>query len=304
MDQQQQDEAQAQEQQTHPQELGDDAQHSSSMPQQPHDDIYNAPAEAEKDPDSQQHETEPVEYAALYGTGSAEDTNDMDTGTSTHGDHAQPNHPPSQAQPQHSDSDGHVAEESVPPLSQQQQQQQQQQGKFRVVFGNNAPSPAAASTNKKPFKLCSVLGCDKQAQTTHEGMCKRHWKLKSFQPDPARPDSPTEGPHWKSVYESVLPQSIAFRPMAAAKAQDAIPNNSANSSQPAEEGGHDPLDPPPGTYEHDQTAPNTCINHVFTHLHLIVSHSFRYCSSPRCHCHAVGGLFARRNQQTLWMASQ
>jgi hypothetical protein len=27
-------------------------------------------------------------------------------------------------------------------------------------------------------KRCKVEGCDKQAQGTHEGMCKRHWKGK------------------------------------------------------------------------------------------------------------------------------
>jgi hypothetical protein len=26
-------------------------------------------------------------------------------------------------------------------------------------------------------KRCKVDGCDKQAQGTHEGMCKRHWKV-------------------------------------------------------------------------------------------------------------------------------
>jgi len=27
-------------------------------------------------------------------------------------------------------------------------------------------------------KRCKVEGCDKQAQGTHEGMCKRHWKVR------------------------------------------------------------------------------------------------------------------------------
>jgi hypothetical protein len=27
-------------------------------------------------------------------------------------------------------------------------------------------------------KRCKVLGCDKQAQGTHDGMCKRHWKVR------------------------------------------------------------------------------------------------------------------------------
>ena len=73
---------------------------------------------------------------------------------------------------------------------------------------------------------CSVEGCDKQAQTTH--MCKRHWKLKNF----------AASPEIQSVYETVLPQSIAFRPMAAAKAQE---NNKKNAGRSM-----DPLDPDPG----------------------------------------------------------
>lgn len=27
-------------------------------------------------------------------------------------------------------------------------------------------------------KRCKVEGCEKQAQGTHEGMCKRHWKVR------------------------------------------------------------------------------------------------------------------------------
>lgn len=27
-------------------------------------------------------------------------------------------------------------------------------------------------------KRCKVEGCDKQAQGTHDGMCKRHWKVR------------------------------------------------------------------------------------------------------------------------------
>ena len=27
-------------------------------------------------------------------------------------------------------------------------------------------------------KRCKVAGCDKQAQGTHDGMCKRHWKVR------------------------------------------------------------------------------------------------------------------------------
>lgn len=28
-------------------------------------------------------------------------------------------------------------------------------------------------------KRCKVEGCEKQAQGTHEGMCKRHWKVRT-----------------------------------------------------------------------------------------------------------------------------
>lgn len=63
-------------------------------------------------------------------------------------------------------------------------------------------------------KRCRVDGCEKQAQGTHDGMCKRHWKVKHF------PDSSTNrkkqmqppAPEGDSVYDNILPQSIAYRP--------------------------------------------------------------------------------------------
>ena len=93
-------------------------------------------------------------------------------------------------------------------------------------------------------KRCSVEGCDKQAQTTHDGMCKRHWKLKNL-PD-GTPDSPTdEEPRLQSVYETILPQSIAFRPMAAAKAQEKnVAEQHMNGATTS-----DPLDPSPGKFQ-------------------------------------------------------
>jgi hypothetical protein len=33
-------------------------------------------------------------------------------------------------------------------------------------------------------KRCKVQGCDKQAQGTHDGMCKRHWKTIHFPQQP------------------------------------------------------------------------------------------------------------------------
>jgi hypothetical protein len=65
-------------------------------------------------------------------------------------------------------------------------------------------------------KRCKVDGCDKQAQGTHEGMCKRHWKAIHF-PDAAaggtgNPQPPPPPPEGESVYDTILPQSISYRP--------------------------------------------------------------------------------------------
>ena len=60
-------------------------------------------------------------------------------------------------------------------------------------------------------KRCKVHGCDKQAQGTHDGMCKRHWKAIHF-PDTPKAESQPPQPEGESVYDTVLPQSIAYRP--------------------------------------------------------------------------------------------
>lgn len=61
-------------------------------------------------------------------------------------------------------------------------------------------------------KRCRMEGCDKQAQGTHDGMCKRHWKELHFpsegKTEPQQPPPPTG----ESVYDNILPLSIAFRP--------------------------------------------------------------------------------------------
>ncbi|KAL3908478.1 MAG: hypothetical protein SGARI_003044 [Bacillariaceae sp.] len=91
-------------------------------------------------------------------------------------------------------------------------------------------------------KRCKVKGCDKQAQGTHEGMCKRHWRAQNFPEQPMRaergdPNAPIQAsaaataaaaiagldpaakqkqgpppPEGKSVYATTLPASIAYRP--------------------------------------------------------------------------------------------
>jgi hypothetical protein len=69
-------------------------------------------------------------------------------------------------------------------------------------------------------KRCRIPGCDKQAQGTHDGMCKRHWKqTHSPSPDDHEEDDPKDlkrkappPPMGESVYEHILPNSIAFRP--------------------------------------------------------------------------------------------
>jgi len=63
-------------------------------------------------------------------------------------------------------------------------------------------------------KRCKVEGCDKQAQGTHEGMCKRHWKEINVAKPVQEPEAPIEmaKPEGESVYDTILPQSISFRP--------------------------------------------------------------------------------------------
>jgi hypothetical protein len=70
-------------------------------------------------------------------------------------------------------------------------------------------------------KRCRFAGCDKQAQGTHDGMCKRHWKAIHFPNNAAdggngkEPQPPPPPPTGESVYDTILPQSIAFRPSTA-----------------------------------------------------------------------------------------
>jgi len=64
-------------------------------------------------------------------------------------------------------------------------------------------------------KRCKVEGCDKQAQGTHDGMCKRHWKALNFPVAPAAKEELPPPPAGESVYDSILPQSISYRPASA-----------------------------------------------------------------------------------------
>mmetsp|Transcript_5976 Transcript_5976/g.8694 ORF Transcript_5976/g.8694 Transcript_5976/m.8694 type:complete len:780 (+) Transcript_5976:48-2387(+) len=60
-------------------------------------------------------------------------------------------------------------------------------------------------------KRCKVDGCEKQAQGTHGGMCKRHWKEKNVpKPPPREEDLPIE-PKGESVYDKIIPASIAWK---------------------------------------------------------------------------------------------
>jgi hypothetical protein len=61
-------------------------------------------------------------------------------------------------------------------------------------------------------KRCRIEGCDKQAQGTHDGMCKRHWKAIHFPEVKSNAENEPPQPKGESVYDSVLPQSIAYRP--------------------------------------------------------------------------------------------
>ena len=65
-------------------------------------------------------------------------------------------------------------------------------------------------------------GCDKQAQGTHEGMCKRHWRMVQTQNQPVEDVIPPHSnkirlaapppPSGTSVYEFIIPNSMAYRP--------------------------------------------------------------------------------------------
>lgn len=84
-------------------------------------------------------------------------------------------------------------------------------------------------------KRCRVEGCEKQAQGTHDGMCKKHWKATHFPDSDGKDDRPPP-PEGDSVYDSVLPQSIAYRP-----------GNASNFKEEAlahVKGGGDPFESP------------------------------------------------------------
>lgn len=95
-------------------------------------------------------------------------------------------------------------------------------------------------------KRCKVEGCEKQAQGTHDGMCKRHWKAVHFphqaaaahaSKDSAAAAAAAPQPEGDSVYDSILPASISFRP----------PNKKVDVVMEEEvfaDGKIDPLDPP------------------------------------------------------------
>jgi len=90
-------------------------------------------------------------------------------------------------------------------------------------------------------KRCKVEGCDKQAQGTHNGMCKRHWRAVHF-PDQvaakaenARKKELEEQPpppFGESVYDNVLPASIAYRPSFASHQFQLDKTNAGGTSEP------------------------------------------------------------------------
>ncbi|GKZ01524.1 hypothetical protein MPSEU_001103000 [Mayamaea pseudoterrestris] len=61
-------------------------------------------------------------------------------------------------------------------------------------------------------KRCRIDGCEKQAQGTHDGMCKRHWKSINCPEEQPVSEQPPP-PEGESVYDTILPASIAFRPV-------------------------------------------------------------------------------------------
>lgn len=90
-------------------------------------------------------------------------------------------------------------------------------------------------------KRCKIAGCDKQAQGTHDGMCKRHWKAVHF-PEAVAASTPKEEavpppPEGSSVYDGILPQSIAYRPTMLQKQQLEESNKVNRTENPP---------PPPG----------------------------------------------------------
>lgn len=91
-------------------------------------------------------------------------------------------------------------------------------------------------------KRCRVGTCDKQAQGTHDGMCKRHWKATHFPNSVGcsgkkkKAQKLPPAPEGDSVYDNVLPQSIAYRP-GAVKATAAAEQDSEAAAAAAAAGG-------------------------------------------------------------------
>lgn len=61
-------------------------------------------------------------------------------------------------------------------------------------------------------KRCKVANCDKQAQGTHDGMCKRHWRESTMPAVEIRTKPVPPDPVGISVYDAILPQSMAYKP--------------------------------------------------------------------------------------------
>jgi hypothetical protein len=60
-------------------------------------------------------------------------------------------------------------------------------------------------------KRCKVASCEKQAQGTHQGMCKRHWKEKHVPPSDPKPEDVAPEPSGESVYDVIIPASVAWK---------------------------------------------------------------------------------------------
>ncbi|CAB9512570.1 expressed unknown protein [Seminavis robusta] len=106
---------------------------------------------------------------------------------------------------------------SLPPPPQQPTQEKQQQAPYPST------DPAATASSAVPLRRTSSN------------------KQRAASPAAEQPSEASSSQTIKSVYESILPQSIAFRPMAAAKAQEASPRNLQATKGSTE----DPLDPAP-----------------------------------------------------------
>jgi hypothetical protein len=59
------------------------------------------------------------------------------------------------------------------------------------------------------IKLCYLT------QGTHDGMCKRHWKQVHFPPPAVKAEDQPPPPEGDSVWDTILPASISYRPTSA-----------------------------------------------------------------------------------------